>query len=95
MKITVIGAGNVGATIAQRIVDNELVNEIILVDVVEGMPQGKGQDMSESAPIGGSDTKVIGTNSYEQTADSDIIFITAGIARNPGMTRDDYKCENS
>jgi malate dehydrogenase len=95
MKITVIGAGNVGATIAQRIVDNELVNEIILVDVVEGMPQGKGQDMSESAPIGGSDTKVIGTNSYEQTADSDIIFITAGIARNPGMTRDDLQATNA
>jgi malate dehydrogenase len=95
MKITVIGAGNVGSTIAERIVDQELANEVVLVDVVEGMPQGKGLDMSASAPIQGSDTKVIGTNSYEPTENSDIIFITAGIARKPGMSRDDLQTTNA
>ena len=95
MKITVIGAGNVGSTIAERIVDQELANEVVLVDVVEGMPQGKGLDMSASAPIQGSDTKVIGTNSYEPTENSDITFITAGIARKPGMSRDDLQTTNA
>jgi malate dehydrogenase len=95
MKITVIGAGNVGSTIAERIVDQELANEVVLVDVIEGMPQGKGLDMSASAPIQGSDTKVIGTNSYEPTENSDITFITAGIARKPGMSRDDLQTTNA
>jgi malate dehydrogenase len=95
MKITVIGAGNVGATSAQRIVDKELANEVILVDVIEGMPQGKALDIAESAPIEGTDTKIIGTNSYEPTADSDIILITAGIARKPGMSRDDLQNTNA
>jgi len=95
MKITVIGAGNVGATSAQRIVDKELANEIILVDVIDGMPQGKALDIAESAPIEGTDTKIIGTNSYEPTADSDIILITAGIARKPGMSRDDLQNTNA
>lgn len=89
MKITIIGAGNVGATTAQRIVDNELANEVVLVDIVEGIPQGKGLDMYEATPITGSDVKVIGTNGYEETANSDIIVITAGVARKPGMSRED------
>jgi malate dehydrogenase len=95
MKITVIGAGNVGATAAQRIVDKELANEVVLVDVVEGMPQGKGLDMYESAPVEGTDTKIIGTNSYDPTTNSDIILITAGIARKPGMSRDDLQTTNA
>jgi malate dehydrogenase len=95
MKITVIGAGNVGATSAQRIVDKELANEVILVDVIEGMPQGKALDIAESAPVEGTDAKIIGTNSYEPTANSDIILITAGIARKPGMSRDDLQNTNA
>jgi len=95
MKITVIGAGNVGATAAQRIAEKELANEVVLVDVVEGLPQGKGLDMYESAPIEGFDSKVIGTNSYDQTANSDVVLITAGIARKPGMSRDDLQATNA
>jgi malate dehydrogenase len=89
MKITIIGAGNVGATTAQRIIDIELANELVLVDIVEGIPQGKGLDMYESTPITGVDVKVIGTNGYEETANSDIVIITAGVARKPGMSRED------
>ncbi|CUS92626.1 malate dehydrogenase (NAD) [Candidatus Kryptobacter tengchongensis] len=89
MKITIVGAGNVGATTAQRIIDNELANEVVLVDIVEGIPQGKGLDMYEATPITGVDVKVIGTNGYEETANSDIIIITAGVARKPGMSRED------
>lgn len=89
MKITIVGAGNVGATTAQKIVDNELANEVVLVDIVEGIPQGKGLDMYESTPIMGVDVKVIGTNGYEETANSDIVIITAGVARKPGMSRED------
>ncbi len=95
MKITVIGAGNVGASSAQRLADKELANEIVLVDVLEGIPQGKGLDIYESAPVGLFDSKIIGTNSYEQTANSDIILITAGIARKPGMSRDDLQSTNA
>ena len=95
MKITVVGAGNVGATAAQRIVDKELANEVVLVDVVEGLPQGKGLDMYESAPIEGVDTRVIGTNSYDETANSNIVVITAGIARKPGMTREQLQETNA
>jgi malate dehydrogenase len=95
MKITVIGAGNVGATLAQRLADKELANEVVLIDVIEGMPQGKGLDMYEAAPVEGTDTRVIGTNSYDATADSDIVVITAGIARKPGMSRDDLQTTNA
>jgi malate dehydrogenase len=95
MKITVVGAGNVGATLAQRLVDRELANEVVLTDVVEGLPQGKGLDMLESSPVLGSDVKVVGTNSYDETADSDIVVITAGIARKPGMSRDDLLTTNA
>ncbi len=95
MKITVIGAGNVGASAAQRIAEKELANEIVIVDVVDGLPQGKGLDMYESAPVEGFDSKIIGTNSYDATANSDLIVITAGIARKPGMSRDDLLNTNA
>jgi malate dehydrogenase len=95
MKITVVGAGNVGATAAQRIVDKELANEVVLVDIVEGLPQGKGLDMYESAPIEGTDTRVVGTNSYDATAGSQIVVITAGLARKPGMTREQLQETNA
>lgn len=95
MKITVVGAGNVGATAAQRIVDKELANEVVLIDIVEGLPQGKGLDMFESSPISGTDTRAIGTNDYAMTAGSDIVVITAGIARKPGMTREQLQDTNA
>ncbi|RMG62236.1 MAG: malate dehydrogenase [Calditrichaeota bacterium] len=94
MKITVIGAGHVGATLAQRIVDNDLVKDLVLVDIVEGIPQGKALDMWESTPVLGSDCRVIGTNSYEETKDSDIVVITAGLPRKPGMSREDLLAKN-
>ena len=95
MKITVIGAGNVGATTAQRLVDKELANEVVLVDVIEGVPQGKGLDMFEATPVEKTDVRVVGTNGYDETANSDIVIITAGIARKPGMSRDDLMNTNS
>ena len=95
MKITVVGAGNVGATAAQRLVDKELANEVVLVDIIEGLPQGKGLDMYESAPIEGSDTRVVGSNTYDASAGSQIIVITAGIARKPGMTREQLQETNA
>jgi malate dehydrogenase len=95
MKITVIGAGNVGATTAQRLADKALANEIVLVDVVEGIPQGKALDMFEASPVEKMDVRVIGTNGYDETANSDIVVITAGIARKPGMSRDDLMNTNS
>jgi malate dehydrogenase len=87
-KISIIGAGNTGATAAHWLAERELA-DIVLVDVVEGMPQGKSLDMTEAMPIIGKDVKVIGTNDYADTKDSDIIIITAGVARKPGMSRDD------
>ena len=95
MKITVIGAGNVGATTAQRIVDKQLANEVVLVDVLEGIPQGKALDMYEATPVEKTDVKVVGSNAYDETAGSDIVVITAGIARKPGMSRDDLMNTNS
>jgi malate dehydrogenase len=94
-KITVVGGGNVGATTAQRLAEKELARRVVLVDIVEGIPQGKGLDQWESAPIEGFDTRVIGTNSYEESAGSDIVVITAGIARKPGMSRDDLLNTNA
>ena len=87
-KVTVIGAGNVGATTAQRIVDKQLA-DVVLVDIVPGVPQGKALDLAESAPVEGYDSLVTGTNDYKDTQDSDIVVITAGIPRKPGMSRDD------
>jgi malate dehydrogenase len=93
--ITVVGAGNVGATTAQRVAEKELARRVVMVDVVEGVPQGKGLDQWQSAPIEGFDSRVIGTNGYDETAGSDIVIITAGIARKPGMSRDDLLNTNA
>lgn len=92
-KVTVIGAGNVGANTAQKIAQKELA-DVVLVDVVEGVPQGKGLDMLESAPVEGFDVKITGTNGYAETAGSDIVVITAGFPRKPGMSRDDLLLAN-
>jgi malate dehydrogenase len=94
-KITVVGAGNVGATAAQRIAEKELAREVVLVDIAEGIPQGKGLDQWESAPIEGFDTRILGSNGYDEAADSDIFVVTAGIARKPGMSRDDLLKTNA
>lgn len=87
-KITVIGAGHVGEVCAQRIAEMEL-GDVVLLDIVEGMPQGKGLDIYQSGPVIGFDSRIKGTNSYEDTAGSDVIVITAGLPRKPGMSRDD------
>jgi malate dehydrogenase len=94
-KITVVGAGNVGATAAQGIARRELGREVVMIDIMEGVPQGKGLDQWESAPIEGWDARVRGTNSYDDTAGSDIVVITAGIARKPGMSREDLLNTNA
>ena len=93
-KVTVIGAGNVGATTAQRLAEKELA-DVVLIDIIEGMPQGKALDLMEAAPIEKHDAKLIGTNGYEASAGSDIIVITAGIPRKPGMSRDDLIVTNA
>jgi malate dehydrogenase len=92
-KVTVIGAGNVGATCALYLADKELC-DVVLVDIVEGVPQGKGLDIQEACPVGGQDVKVVGTNDYADTANSDIIIQTAGFPRKPGMSRDDLLMKN-
>ncbi|MGH9406426.1 MAG: malate dehydrogenase [Terriglobia bacterium] len=92
-KVTVIGAGNVGATVAQRLVDKQLA-DVVLIDIVDGVPQGKGLDMLEAGPIEGYDARVTGTRSYLDTANSDLIVMTAGLARQPGMSRDDLLKKN-
>lgn len=92
-KVTVVGAGNVGATTTQRLYERGTM-DIVLVDVVEGMPQGKALDMAESGPVLGIDASIVGTNSYEETANSDVVVVTAGIARKPGMSRDDLLFTN-
>src|ERR687890_910149 len=94
-KITVVGAGNVGATTAQRVAEKELARTVVMVDVAEGIPQGKGLDQWQSAPIEVYDSRIIGTNGYDETAGSDIVIITAGIARKPGMSRDDLLNTNA
>jgi len=94
-KITVVGAGNVGATAAQRVAEKELAREVVLIDVVEGVPQGKGLDQWQSAPIEGFDSRIIGSNGYEESAGSGIYIVTAGIARKPGMSRDDLLNTNA
>ncbi len=94
-KITVMGAGNVGAATAQRLAEKQLAEEVILIDIIEGIPQGKGLDIWESSPVELFDTKVIGTNEYKDTANSDLIIITAGLARKPGMSRDDLLAANA
>ena len=93
-KVTVVGSGNVGATLAQRLVDRELA-DVVMIDILEGIPQGKALDMLEAGPVEGYDCNVIGTIDYKDTAGSDIVVITAGIARKPGMSRDDLLATNS
>jgi malate dehydrogenase len=93
-KVTVIGAGNVGATTAQRIAETGLA-DVVLVDIVEGLPQGKGLDLAEAAPVVGHDARITGTNDYSATAGSDIVVVTSGLARQPGMSRDDLLAKNA
>ncbi len=96
MKITVVGAGHVGATTALRLAEKRLANEVVLIDILEGIPAGKGLDLWESAPVEGFDCKVIGsTNDYSLTQNSDLVVITAGLARKPGMSRDDLQEKNA
>jgi malate dehydrogenase len=95
MKITIIGAGNVGASAAKCLAVYELASEIVLYDIVEGVPQGKALDMAQSLAAVGNDTKVTGTNGYAETANSDIVVITAGVPRKPGMSREDLLNINS
>jgi malate dehydrogenase len=94
-KLTVVGAGNVGATTAQRIAERDLARTVVMVDVVDGLPQGKALDQWESGPIEGFDTRVVGANDYGPSAGSDLVVITAGIARRPGMSRDDLVQTNA
>ncbi len=93
-KITVVGAGSVGATVAQYAVEREL-GDVVLVDVIEGVPQGKALDLAQAGPLHGYDARLTGTNAYDGTADSDLVVITAGLARKPGMTRDDLLFKNA
>ncbi len=93
-KVTVIGAGNVGATAAQRLAEKDL-SDVVLVDIIEGVPQGKALDLTEAAPIEKHDARISGTNAYDDSADSDIVIITAGIPRKPGMSRDDLISTNA
>jgi malate dehydrogenase len=92
--VTVVGSGNVGATAAQRVLDLELA-DVVLIDILEGVPQGKGLDMAQAAPIVGSDARSRGTNDYADTAGSDVVIITAGFPRKPGMSRDDLLLKNA
>src|SRR5688500_676743 len=94
-RITVVGAGNVGATCAQGLARRELAREVVMIDIAEGIPQGKALDQFESAPIEGFDTRLTGTNDYADTAGSGIVVVTAGIARKPGMSRDDLLKTNA
>ncbi len=94
-KITVVGAGHVGATLAQRVAEQELAREVVLVDILEGIPQGKGLDQWQSGPVEGFDTKIVGTNDYALAANSEMFLVTAGIARKPGMSRDDLVRTNA
>ncbi|MEO8461631.1 MAG: malate dehydrogenase [Chloroflexota bacterium] len=93
-KVSVIGAGNVGATTAQRIAEAGLA-DVVLVDIVEGLPQGKALDLAEAAPVMAHDSRVVGTNEYADTAGSDIVVVTSGLARQPGMSRDDLLAKNA
>src|SRR5258708_32632085 len=92
-KITVVGPGNVGSTAAHWVAAKEL-GDVVLVDIVEGVPQGKALDLAQAAPIEGFDVRLVGTNTYDGTENSDVVIITAGLARKPGMSRDDLLKKN-
>jgi malate dehydrogenase len=92
-KITVVGAGNVGATTAQRLAERDYA-DVVLVDIVEGMPQGKALDLNQAGPVVGYEPSLVGTNGYEETSGSDIVVITSGLPRKPGMSRDDLLAAN-
>jgi malate dehydrogenase len=94
-KVAVVGAGNVGATAAQRLAEKNLARTVVMIDVVEGVPQGKGLDQWQSGPIEGFDTRVVGSNGYDEAAGADLFVVTAGIARKPGMSRDDLVKTNA
>ena len=94
-KVAVVGAGNVGATAAQRLAEKSLARTVVMIDVVEGVPQGKGLDQYQSGPIEGFDTRLIGTNGYDEAAGAEVFVVTAGIARKPGMSRDDLVKTNA
>ena len=94
-KITVVGAGNVGATTAQRLAEKQLARTVVMVDVVAGLPQGNALDQWQSAPIEGFDTRIVGANDYAPAAGSEVVVVTAGIARKPGMSRDDLVRTNA
>ena len=94
-KVAVVGAGNVGATAAQRLAEKNLARTVVMIDVVEGVPQGKALDQWQSGPIEGFDTRVIGTNGYDEAAGAEVFVVTAGIARKPGMSRDDLVKTNA
>lgn len=94
-KITVVGAGHVGEITAQRVAEKELAQEVVLIDILDGIPQGKALDQWESAPVEGFDSRIVGTNDYDAAAGSDIFIVTAGIARKPGMSRDDLLKTNA
>ncbi len=93
-QVTVVGAGNVGASVAQRIAEGRLA-DVVLIDIIEGLPQGKALDLAEAAPVVGHDMKITGTNDYADTAGSDIVVVTSGLARQPGMSRDDLLAKNA
>src|SRR2546429_4676251 len=92
-KVTVVGAGNVGATTAQRLAERDYA-DVVLVDIVEGLPQGKALDLNQSGPVVGYEPNMVGTNGYEETSGSDIVVITSGFPRQPGMSRDDLLAKN-
>jgi len=94
-KIAVVGAGHVGATTAQRLVEKNLARSVVMIDVLEGIPQGKALDQWQAGPIEGVDGRMIGTNSYDEAAGAELFVVTAGIARKPGMSRDDLVKTNA
>src|SRR5687768_8841102 len=94
-KVAVVGAGNVGATAAQRLAEKNLARTVVMIDVVEGVPQGKALDQWQSGPVEGFDTRVIGSNGYDEAAGAEVFVVTAGIARKPGMSRDDLVKTNA
>ncbi|HEY4728906.1 MAG TPA: malate dehydrogenase, partial [Actinomycetes bacterium] len=94
-KVTVVGAGKYGSTTVQRLAEKDICDEVVMTDIVEGLPQGLALDMNQSRPIEGFETRVVGSNGYEETAGSDVVVITAGVPRKPGMSRMDLRETNA